>query len=109
MATTQKKTEKKQSSPVKKFFSVFIIMIACFLTYVSAKEVITTVQLKQDIAKTQAEVEDLEVQREDLENQQRLFEDPEYVKRYARGKYMFTSDGETLYKFPEEGTTEGAE
>lgn len=107
-ATVSKK--KKQYHPVKKFFSVFLIMIACFLTYMSAKEVITTVQLRQDIQQTQQEIKELQDQQAKLEDQKTKFEDEEYVKRYARGKYLMSKENETIYKVNnQEDTTENSE
>lgn len=73
-------------------------MIACFLTYMSAKEVITTVQLQQDIQQTQQEIKELQDQQAKLENQKTKFEDEEYVKRYARGKLLMSKENEMIYK-----------
>ena len=33
-----------------------------------------------------------------LEDQKEKFSDEEYVKRYARGKFLLSKEGETLYK-----------
>lgn len=101
MANTKKKAKKKQHHPLKKFVSVFTIMIAGFLTYVSAQEVFTTFQLHQDIAKTQTELDDLAEKQTKLEDLKVKFEDPEYVKQYARGKYLLSKDGETIFKYPD--------
>lgn len=105
MAST-KKTKKKQQNPVKKFISVFTIMIAGFLTYVSAQEVFTTFQLHQDIAQTQTQLDELADKQTKLEDLKVKFEDPEYVKQYARGKFLLSKDGETIFKYPEKGETE---
>lgn len=106
MANTKKKSKKKQQHPMKKFVSVFLIMIAGFLTYVSAQEVLTTFQLQQDIAQTQAQLDDLADRQTQLEDLKVKFEDPEYVKQYARGKYLLSKDGETIFKYPDKSETE---
>lgn len=72
-------------------------MIACFLTYQSAKELITTIQLRQEINQTKQEIDELQGQQAKLEDQKKKFEDEEYVKRYARGKYLVSKEGETIY------------
>lgn len=92
------KKKQKQYRPMKKFISVFMFMIACFLTYMSAKEIVTTIQLKQEIEETRLEIEALQEQQAILEDQKEKFSDEEYVKRYARGKYLLSKEGETLYK-----------
>lgn len=91
-------SKKKQYNPMKKFFSVFLIMVGCSFTYMSAKEIITTMQLKQEIKQTEAEIEALKTEQTKLEEQKKKFSDEEYVKRYARGKFLLSKDGETLYK-----------
>lgn len=72
-------------------------MIACFLTYLSARELLTTIQLHQEINQTNQEIVDLQNQQAKLEDQKKKFEDEEYVKRYARGKYLVSKEGETIY------------
>lgn len=104
MAKRNKKTtnKKKQHSPLKRFVSVFMMLIACFLTYSAAEEVITTIQLKQEIADSNAELEALKEKEAVLQDEKVKLEDEEYVKRYARGKYQLSKEGETIYKIPKE-------
>ena len=106
MASTKMvaKKKKKQKSPLKKFFSVFMIMISCFLTYMSAKEILTTIQLKQEIKDTEKDIEELQMQQEMLEVQKTQLEDEEYVKHIAHGRYLFSKEGETIYKFNDQET-----
>lgn len=94
---------------MKKFISVFMFMIACFLTYMSAKEIVTTIQLKQEIEETKLEIEALQEQQAILEDQKTKFSDEEYVKRYARGKYLLSKEGETLYKLNDSDSTTDSE
>lgn len=100
MKNAKKKSgnKKKQYHPMKKFFSVFLVMVGCCFTYMSAKEIITTMQLQQEIKQTEAEIEVLKTEQTKLEEQKQKFSDEEYVKRYARGKFLLSKDGETLYK-----------
>jgi len=77
----------------------------------SIQEIITTVQLRQEIQDTQQSIEDLKTQQAKLEEQKQKFSDEEYVKRYARGKYLLSKKGETLYKLnePEADASEDSE
>lgn len=97
--TVKKKAKPKKKHPLKKFISVFMIVIVCFLTYSSAKEVLITLKLHQEISQTQADLDDLAAKQQELEDQKTKFEDPEYVRVYARGKYLLTKEGEMLFKY----------
>lgn len=112
MPDAKKRTAKKKKKyrPMQKFVSVFLFLFACFFTYQSAKEIITTIQLKQEISENEQRIEDLKEQQVKLEEQKAKFSDEEYVKRYARGKYLLSKEGETLYKLNDnEPDTENSE
>lgn len=92
------KAKKQRTSPMKRFVSVFAILIASFLTYSAANEVLTTIQLKQEIAEANAELDALKEKEANLNDEKTKLEDPEYVKRYARGKYSLSKEGEVIFK-----------
>lgn len=96
------KIQKKKKHPFKKFVSLFAILIACFLTYNAVQELVTTFQLKQEIKQTNKELAKLKEEDSELKERKKNLEDPDYVKRYARGKYMVTKneDGEQVFKLP---------
>lgn len=109
--TTRKKISKKKRR-MRNILSVFLIMIASLLTYKSAQEVLTTIQLHQEISSTNLQIEELQDQQAKLEEQKKKFEDEEYIKRYARGKYLMSKEGETIYHKAEnqdEGTENSEE
>ncbi len=111
MKNAKKKSanKKKQYHPMKKFFSVFLVLIGCCFAYLSAKEIITTMQLRQEIQQTEAEIEALRTQQSKLEEQKEKFSDEEYVKRYARGRFLLSKDGETLYKLNDQESSSNSE
>ena len=45
-------------------------------------------------------ISSLESQQKDLKKRKENLEDPEYVKRYARGKFMVSKPGEQIFKLP---------
>ncbi|MEG1638176.1 MAG: septum formation initiator family protein, partial [Erysipelotrichaceae bacterium] len=57
---------------------------------------------KKEIADSEAELNKLNKENGELTKTKKNLEDPEYVKRYARGKYMVTKgeDGEQVFKLP---------
>lgn len=104
MAKSEKKAKdkpkKKKFSPVKKLFSLCLIAVACYFTYNAAQEFLTTLQLKKDIADAQTVIQSLENEHTELEEEKAKMEDPEYVKRYVRGKMMLSKEGEQVLILP---------
>lgn len=93
--------KKKKANPMKKIFSLCLIIVACYFTYNAAQEFLTTLQLKKDIADAQAVIESLENEHTELEEEKAKMEDPEYVKRYVRGKMMLSKEGEQVLILPQ--------
>lgn len=77
------KDKKKKRNKLKTFLSLAAIFIACFLIYAASSDLMMTMKLKDDLSK----------EKQNLEN-------PEYVKRFARGKYMVSKPGEQVFKLP---------
>lgn len=92
--------KKKKSNPFKKFLSLCLIAVACYLTYNAAQEFMTTLQLKKDIADAQTVIQSLETEHANLEEEKAKMENPEYVKRYVRGSMMLSKDGEQVMILP---------
>lgn len=101
-SSNQKKdaSVKKKSNPFKKFVSLCLIAVACYLTYSATQEFLTTLQLKKDIADAQTVIQSLETEHANLEEEKAKMENPEYVKRYVRGSYMLSKDGEQVMVYP---------
>lgn len=99
--------QKRKKHPMKTFFSVVVIFIACFLIYSAAQDVISTIKLKQEISNSQQIVEDLEKQKSSLTKEKQNLEDPEYVKRFVRGKFLVSKPGEQVFILPSKNDTAG--
>lgn len=95
-----KKKNKKKKHPVRTFFSLIIVFVSCFLIYAAAEDFIVTLKLKKDISDSESAIAELEQQQSELTEEKKNLEDPEYVKRYARGKYMFSKPGEQVFILP---------
>lgn len=105
----KKVLKKKKKHPIRTFFSLVAILIACFLTYTAGQEFLTTLQLKKDIADAQSIISELDDKQKEYETEKSNLENPDYVKRYARGKYMVSKDGEQVLKLPTKGEEENTE
>ena len=104
----QKKSAKpkRKKHPLKTFFSLTVIFIACFLMYTAAQDVFMTIQLKKEISSSQKMVEDLESQKTSLSKEKENLENPEYVKRFVRGKFLVSKPGEQVFILPSKNDNE---
>lgn len=91
---------KKKKHPVKTVLSLFAIFIACFLIYAASSDLMMTMKLKEEISSSEEMIDSLENQKNQLAKEKGNLENPEYVKRFARGKYMVSKPGEQVFKLP---------
>lgn len=74
----------------------FVAVAAIIVEYRSA------VSLRNEqLQETMAKKEKLEKEKEDLKTELELLNNPDYVTRYAREKFVFTRDGETVIILPQ--------
>lgn len=105
--TIQKRKKKKH--PFRTAFSFLLMFAAAFLLWTAGEDFITTMKLKKEISNSQNEIVELEKQQTSLQEEKKKLEDPNYVVRYARGKYMFTKPGEQIFKLPAKNTADSEE
>ncbi|MEG0468345.1 FtsB family cell division protein [Amedibacillus sp. YH-ame10] len=105
--TTTKKRRKKR--PLKTAFSVFVIFIACFLIYTAAQDVLMTIKLRKEISASQEMVDELESQKASLTKEKANLENPDYVKRFVRGRYLVSKPGEQVFILPSKNDKDGEE
>lgn len=98
---------KRKRHPMKTFFSFVVIFIACFLIVSAAQDVMMTIQLKKEISASQQMVDDLENQKTSLSKEKENLENPDYVKRFVRGKYLVSKPGEQVFILPPKSDSSG--
>ncbi|WP_416326877.1 FtsB family cell division protein [[Eubacterium] hominis] len=91
---------KKKKHPIRTFFSLAAIIASCFLIYLAAEDFITTMNLRNEISESQASISTLQTEEGKLTDEIEKLNDPTYVQRYARGKYMVSKPGEQVFKLP---------
>ena len=96
----QNARKKRKKRPLKTAFSLFVIFIACFLIYTAAQDVFMTIKLKKEISASQQMVDDLESQKASLTKEKSNLENPDYVKRFVRGRYLVSKPGEQVFILP---------
>ncbi len=99
---------KKKSSSVKKtklrlvIFGLSSVLAIAFTTFTIGHywvEIYDKYREKQELDQKLADLKDKEAElRVDVDKLQ----DPDYIARYAREKYLYSKDGEFIIKIPEE-------
>lgn len=94
------KRTKKKRHPIRTFFSLAAILASCFLIWMAGSDFINTMNLRKEISDSKASISTLQTQEEQLTDEKQKLNDPTYVQRYARGKYMVSKPGEQVFKLP---------
>lgn len=84
----------------RRIIECILIGIIVFLGFQIYQDVTMTLTLRREYSEAKELVASLEYQQEVLSEEILKLEDPAYVKRYARGKYMVTKEGEQVFKLP---------
>lgn len=95
-----KKKNKRKARPVVSLFMVGLFAVGCVAIALVIQEVYTTFNLWHSIETTQTEFETISDENDYLTAQRDKLKDPNYVEDYARGNYMLSRDGETIFYLP---------
>ena len=89
-----KKKKKKLNS---KFVALIALGLAMAMLLAVGREIMTTLQLRKQMAKLAQMQEENEL----LVEEKTKLQDPDYVESYARSNYMFSKDGEQIFFLPD--------
>lgn len=95
---SKKRTFKKLNYHLR---NAILICISIFCFYNVAKELSTTKQLSNDINDAKDLAAQIQKEKETLEKQKEMLQDPNYVINYARGKLLISQDGEQIFSLDE--------
>ena len=79
--------------------SIVLIVALCLAVGSCWAEIISKYNEKRDLEK---KLVDLKDQEEELKADVKKMQDPDYVARYAREKYLYSKDGEYVIQLPED-------
>lgn len=111
------KRKKKKTNRLVKFLGRgFIALLLLFgagsLAVLATNDVFTYFQLRDDIEKNQAILEETSQTQQELEETRKNLTNPDYLEFVARGKYHVSRYGEQVFVFPnlneEENTSESS-
>ena len=83
------------------WFSVFVLIIF-YVSYSTSKYWKEILKNKKEANKLQDDYDKLISEKEVLETDLLKLQDPEYVAKYAREKYLYSKDGELIIKIVDE-------
>lgn len=95
---------KKKSKKVKiRLFSFFVIFgsVIGSLSYSFFSNINKIVMINEEKQTLNDKLNVLKEDEEELNSDIKKLEDPEYVARYAREKYMYSKDGELIIRLPD--------
>ncbi len=95
MANKKSAKKAKRRLIVLGLSSIVFIIIMCFVLGSYWYQIYLKYQEKADL---ESELLSLKDEEEELEVDVAKLEDPEYIARYAREKYLFSKDGELILK-----------
>lgn len=99
MSKKTKKLKKTKSGSNVLVILIFTI-IGLFLLYNFCLTTYKIYQKKNETKKLNKEMIELKDKQDELEATVSKFQDPDYVARYAREKYLYSKNGEIIIKFP---------
>ena len=95
-----KKSNKHALGLASFVLSLCFFAASAYFLYQTGREVYTMVSLKKEIKVSEDVLKVLQEETEILSSEKEKLEDPKYVKRYARGQYLLTKDGEKIFYLP---------
>lgn len=93
------KVKAKRRMLVLGFTSIFVIVAMTFTVGKYWVEIFEKYQEKQNLDK---ELTSLKEKEEELKVDANKLQNPDYIARYAREKYLYSKDGEFILQIPEE-------
>lgn len=99
MAKYKKKLKPRSSAIILGLGSIATIVLMTFTIGKYWVEIFDKYQEKQDLEK---ELTYLKEKEEELQVDVEKLQNPDYIARYAREKYLYSKDGEIVLQIPEE-------
>ena len=102
---SKRKSNKKSNRKAKRrifLFFIFFGFIIGSLGYSLFSNVEKIIDINNQKGELSKELTALKEKEEDLNSDIKRLEDPEYIARYAREKYLYSKDGELIIRIPDE-------
>ena len=105
--TVTKRVKRRKITKIRMFLAfVFFGFIIFTLSYKLFAYLIEIRDIKKEKETLEGKLADLEEQEEILKTDIQRLEDPEYVAKYAREKYLYSKEGELIIRIPDNNTND---
>lgn len=101
MAKKKRKASKKVKIRIFLFFAIFGSVIG-YLGYSFFSNLTLILEINKEKEELKNKLVSLKDEEDVLNSDIKKLEDPEYVARYAREKYMYSKDGELIIRIPDD-------
>lgn len=93
----------KRKQAKRRFFIFFIsyVLIAGILIHNIGSSVIQIYEKNKEKKEFEIKLAELQEKEEELKGTVTKLQNPDYIARYAREKYLFSKDGEIIIRIPE--------
>ncbi len=99
MAKVVKKRKMSIVAKIRVFFTVIIILVVVStLGYNCVCNILKIIDMKNQKVNLQEKIVKLDEEKEELELDIRKLEDPDYIAKYVREKYLYSKDGEIILR-----------
>ena len=98
---TVKKVSKKAKRRMFLFF-IFFGLIISMLSYNLFSNFKSILEMKKEKVYLEEKIKELKDEEDKLNSDIKKLEDPTYIARYAREKYLYSKDGELIIRIPDE-------
>ena len=99
MARIVRKRKMSVVAKVRVFFTVIVILgIISTLGYNCIVNVLKIIEMKDEKNILQEKIVKLDEEKEELELDIRRLEDPDYIAKYVREKYLYSKDGDIILR-----------
>lgn len=100
MARVVKKRKMSIVAKIRVMFTVLVILVVIStLGYNCICNVLKIIEMKKQEVDLQEKIVKLDEEKEELELDIRKLEDPDYIAKYVREKYLYSKDGEIILRF----------
>ena len=97
------KTKTRKRLRVKSIFVLmFFILLIIYLSYNLVGSINKIILINKEKKELESRIVSLEEEEEKLQADIQKLEDPTYIARYAREKYLYSKDGELIIRFDDE-------
>ena len=93
--------ERRKKNRFMGWVLILVMLLFILPTYNLVQSYQTLLERRQKLVELQEKYDELSKEKEYQENLSKRLKDDDYVAKYARAKYFYAKEGETIYNIPD--------